>query len=112
MPWKPSDATRHTKNAKTKHEKKIWASAANAALKEYGDEGRAVRVGDAAVNKYKRKHSKKGDDYMNNSHKEGGTKKLNKKQRDAAIRDAINGLIGAVGLPGVALNTTRPILSM
>jgi hypothetical protein len=48
--------------------------------------------------------------YDNKGHKEGGKKA--KKQRDAAVRDAINGLLGSVGLPGNALNTTRPIISM
>lgn len=53
MPWNPEDAPRHTKKADTPHKKKIWCEAANNALEEYGgDEGRAIRVANAAVDKY------------------------------------------------------------
>lgn len=55
MPWKPEDATRHTKNAKTKKLKRIWAAAANSSLSDDGDEGKAVRIANAAVDKQLRK---------------------------------------------------------
>lgn len=55
MPWTPKDAPSHTKEANTPHLRRLWAAAANAALKEYKDEGRAIRVADAAVNKEKKK---------------------------------------------------------
>lgn len=47
MPWKPKDATRHTKKATTAKLKKIWAEEANRALPE--GEGVAVRKANAAV---------------------------------------------------------------
>lgn len=46
--------------------------------------------------------------YNNKGHKEGGSEKVG----EAAVRDAINGLLSSVGLPGTALNTVRPITSM
>lgn len=54
----------------------------------------------------------KGQSRFNNpSHKEGGAK-ASKKERNAEVRDAINGLLGSVGLPGNALNTVRPMSSV
>lgn len=53
MPWKMSDALRHTGKAATPGAKKQWASTANAVLKRTGDEGQAVRVANAAVKKAK-----------------------------------------------------------
>lgn len=49
MPWTPKDATRHTKKAKTPKSKRAFADAANSVLKRTGDEGRAVRAGNAAA---------------------------------------------------------------
>jgi hypothetical protein len=54
MPWKPSAATGKTKRAKSPAAKKQWASAANAVLAKTGDEGKAVRIANAAVAKRKR----------------------------------------------------------
>jgi hypothetical protein len=59
MPWKPKEATRHTKKAKSAKCKRAFAHAANATLSRTGDEGKAVRVGNAAVNKCNAK-SKRG----------------------------------------------------
>jgi len=42
MPWKPSDAKRHTKKATTSKKKRAFAHASNAVLEATGDEGRAV----------------------------------------------------------------------
>lgn len=55
MPWSPEDAPKHNKDCTTDHLKKVWAAAANAALEEYGDEGKAVAVANAAVAKEKEK---------------------------------------------------------
>ena len=56
MPWtKDSDATRHTKKAKSPKRKRQWRHVANSILQRTGDEGRAVRGANAAVKKAKRK---------------------------------------------------------
>lgn len=55
MPWKMSDASRHTAKAKTPAAKRQWSSVANKVLQQSGDEGRAVRIANAAVAKRKRK---------------------------------------------------------
>jgi hypothetical protein len=49
MPWTARDATRHTKKAKTAKSKRAFAHASNSVLRETGDEGRAVRAGNAAA---------------------------------------------------------------
>jgi len=49
MPWEPEDAPRHTHKADTPHLCRLWAEVANNVLAESGDEGRAVRAGNAAV---------------------------------------------------------------
>lgn len=52
MPWTADDAPRfNKKTSKSRHLRQIWADAANKALREYGDEGRAIQVANAAVNK-------------------------------------------------------------
>jgi hypothetical protein len=51
MPWEPKDATRHTKKARSARCKRAFAHASNSVLKRTGHEGRAVRAGNAAVNK-------------------------------------------------------------
>lgn len=51
MPWNPSDATRHTKKAKSPKAKRQWRDVANSVLKKTGDEGRAVREANGAVKK-------------------------------------------------------------
>jgi hypothetical protein len=51
MPWKPSDATRHTKKAKSAIAKRQFADVANSILERTGDEGRAIRGANAAVAK-------------------------------------------------------------
>lgn len=56
MPWGKDDAPRF--NSATQgndHLKEVWSSAANAALKKYRDEGRAIRVANSAVSKAKQK---------------------------------------------------------
>ena len=49
MPWKPSAASGKTKKAKSPAAKKQWSSTANAVLAKTGDEGKAVRIANAAV---------------------------------------------------------------
>jgi hypothetical protein len=45
------DAERHTKKAKTPKKKRQWTTVANKVLKESGDEGKAVRIANAAAKK-------------------------------------------------------------
>lgn len=53
MPWKPDDGpSRHTKKANTPAKKKQWADIANKVRTESGDEGKAVRIANAAVKKH------------------------------------------------------------
>ena len=59
MPWKPSDARRHTKKAKSAKCKRAFSHAANSSLRSDGDEGKAVRIGNKAAAMCSRK-SKKG----------------------------------------------------
>jgi len=58
MPWTPASALKHTKKATTPKAKKVWAAAANAALKKSGDEGKAARVANSAVKKLRVKKFK------------------------------------------------------
>ena len=59
MPWTPADATRHTKKAKTPKSKRAFAHASNSVFKATGDEGRAVRAGNAAAAKSAAKSNRK-----------------------------------------------------
>lgn len=58
MPWKPSDAKRHTKKADTPKRKRKFAKVANAVLEKTGDEGKAIRIANAAVKKDRPKKKK------------------------------------------------------
>jgi len=52
MPWNAQDAPKF--NASTRnspHLKELWANTANAALRKYGEEGKAIRAANAAVKK-------------------------------------------------------------
>jgi len=49
MPWGSSDAARHTRAASSAKKKRLWAGVANSVLAQTGNEGRAVRAGNAAV---------------------------------------------------------------
>jgi len=61
MPWSLSSGIKHTKKANTPAKKQQWKSTANAVLEKTGDEGKAVRIANAAVAKHpsKKKKSKK-----------------------------------------------------
>ena len=50
MPWTSTEAPKfNSKTANSPHLATVWANAANAALREYGDEGRAIQAANAAV---------------------------------------------------------------
>jgi hypothetical protein len=50
MPWTPSDGpSRHTKKANSPGKRKQWSTVANKVLGDSGDEGKAVRIANAAV---------------------------------------------------------------
>jgi hypothetical protein len=49
MPWKPSDATKHTSKASTAKLRRLWAHVANSVLSKSGDEASAVKQANAAV---------------------------------------------------------------
>ncbi len=66
MPWKMSDAIRHTDKAKSLREKRKWSSTANAVLEKFGDEGKAIRIANSAVKKSKGKNKSKP--YLGRSH--------------------------------------------
>ncbi len=51
MPWNPSDAARHDKNAAGRS--KQWADIANSVLKKTGDEARAVRTANGVIKREK-----------------------------------------------------------
>jgi hypothetical protein len=53
MPWSPSDGpSRHTKKANTPAKRKQWSTVANKVLADSGDDGKAVRIANAAVKKH------------------------------------------------------------
>jgi hypothetical protein len=58
MPWTLASAVKHTKKASTLAKKKQWAATANAVLGKSGDEGKAVRIANAAVGKHPAKPKK------------------------------------------------------
>jgi hypothetical protein len=61
MPWGPGDAARHTKKAAGHpRAQRAFAHAANSVLESTGDEGRAVRAGNAAVNASLSKSAREG----------------------------------------------------
>ena len=51
MPWKASDAERHTKKADTSKSKKQWSKVANGELKSGKSEGAAVKIANGVVKK-------------------------------------------------------------
>lgn len=52
MPWTMKSATKHSAKADTPAKKKQWSDTANAVLAKSGDEGKAVRIANAAVKKH------------------------------------------------------------
>jgi hypothetical protein len=55
MPWSPSDATRHTKKARTAKQKRQFAHVANSMLERGESEGASIRAANAAVKRSGRK---------------------------------------------------------
>lgn len=53
MPWTAADAKKHKKGLNST-QAKAWAEIANNALKEYGDEGRAIRTANAKATRAKK----------------------------------------------------------
>jgi hypothetical protein len=51
MPWKASDAKKHTKKADTPKKQKQWADVADSALSRGVSEGSAIRQANAVVAK-------------------------------------------------------------
>lgn len=51
MPWTPKSATKHTHKASSPKAKRQWSKVANKVLAQSGDEGKAVRIANAAVKK-------------------------------------------------------------
>lgn len=49
MPWKPEDAGRHNKNAKSGKAASQWSSVANSVLAKTGNDGRAIREANAVI---------------------------------------------------------------
>lgn len=59
MPWSSDDGpARHTKKATTPAKKKQWSDIANKVRTESGDEGKAVRIANAAVKNHPSKKRK------------------------------------------------------
>ena len=49
MPWKPSDAKRHDKDAKSSKAARQWAHVANSAMKRGDSDGVAIRKASGVV---------------------------------------------------------------
>jgi len=54
MPWLPEEAYRHDHKADTPELQRLWAEVANSVLADTGDEGRAIRIANAAVARARR----------------------------------------------------------
>ncbi len=55
MPWKPSDAKRHTKKADTPKKQKQWADVADSAASRGASEGSAIRQANSVIAKETKK---------------------------------------------------------
>lgn len=55
MPWKPSDATRHTHKAKSPKAKRQWSEVADSVLSRGESEGSAIRQANAVVARRKKR---------------------------------------------------------
>lgn len=51
MPWKPSDAKRHTKKADTSKKQRQWSDVADSALSRGASEGSAIRQANSVIAK-------------------------------------------------------------
>ena len=75
MPWKSSDAKRHTKKASTSKQRRQWTHVANGALSHGASEGSAIRQANGVV---ARGRHKKGESSM--ARRKRGGKKHGKKR--------------------------------
>lgn len=55
MPWKDSQAVKHSRKANTPARKRQWRKIANAVLEKTGDDAKAIRIANSAVKKSTRK---------------------------------------------------------
>jgi hypothetical protein len=51
MPWKSTDANRHTKKAATPKLRRMWKDVANSMLQRTGDDAAAIRAANSVVKK-------------------------------------------------------------
>ena len=59
MPWKPEDAARHTKKARSAKAKRQWAHVADSALQRGMPEGRAIAMANGVVKKRGKRRGKR-----------------------------------------------------
>lgn len=53
MPWTAKDAESYTHLANTEYLQHLWAKTANNALEKFKDDGKAIKIANAAVRKAK-----------------------------------------------------------
>lgn len=59
MPWKPEDATKHTKRAQTAAQRRQWAHVANGVLaRTGGNEAAAIKAADEVLKQHPSKKAK------------------------------------------------------
>jgi len=51
MPWTAAEAEMHNHRANTRIKRALWATVANEELKKHGDEARAIKEANAAVDR-------------------------------------------------------------
>jgi len=66
MPWRPSDARRHTKKARSRKDQEVWSEIANRLLEEGASEASAIRQANAVI---KKRHQKKRRKRRRNRHR-------------------------------------------
>lgn len=59
MPWVARDAPSHTHRADTPGKRRQWSAVANRVLAETANEGRAIRIANAAVKRSKHRRKRK-----------------------------------------------------
>ena len=60
MPWRPSEATKYTKKARSPKAKRQWAAVSNSMLKRGASEGAAIRGANSVLKKRGRKRRAAG----------------------------------------------------
>ena len=51
VPWTPSQASKHTKKAKSPRDKRQWRDIANSVLAKTGDDATAIRTANGVIKK-------------------------------------------------------------